>query len=665
MRRALLLLALALAFAAPGDAGAKEGVLTPVPCPAGCVTEPLAGQAVRSAVGSPDGRFLYVVHPQMIRTIATDAATGAFAAGAVRGCLGAGAGCTALGSAGATINRLVLSADGSRAYAATTDGLWILDRHPVTGELTPVGCLDPGDAPCSSTTDWPSTVAITADGVVVTIIHTSPPIDWLIETRVPTPGGLAVADCLDGAIIATGCQHLPVPTFPLDLATVADTLYVGGSIHDCPLQPCGIVHTAAVAADGGVALLPGASGCMASATGCDPDPALIGTVFSLGGNGTAVLLSSNAESHLIARAGDGSLGAELSCANVTPCGSVPGFAASTLAAGPRLWYGASGSLVSLVLTPAGAVRGDCVGSAPCRLLVGGAGAVVQSPSGGTVYAVGEPVVQRVLADRPPTCTPAPFAAWQATTATLDLHCSDPNGEALTAGIVTQPAGAGAAVAGLRLTYRAPATTGARAVVVDVSDGSNTVRLRQPIAVRKTPDLSLSIVGARAGRGRSGRVLYSVPFNAVQRMRVGLRSGTSPVVGELVRIDFPRGGRLLGEVQASGRAEIKAGLNRPGTMRVSVPSIPSVRRLIVEIALIPRIHVNRTSQGTIRGLVRAGLLPVAGRVELQRLVGSRWRTIGRTTLKQRGFTFSPASGRLRVRFVPRVGLGLAVATRTFR
>ena len=43
MRRVLMLLALALVV--PGSAGAKEGVLTPVPCPAGCVTEPLAGQA--------------------------------------------------------------------------------------------------------------------------------------------------------------------------------------------------------------------------------------------------------------------------------------------------------------------------------------------------------------------------------------------------------------------------------------------------------------------------------------------------------------------------------------------------------------------------------------------------------------------------------------------
>jgi hypothetical protein len=119
--------------------------------------------------------------------------------------------------------------------------------------------------------------------------------------------------------------------------------------------------------------------------------------------------------------------------------------------------------------------------------------------------------------------------------------------------------------------------------------------------------------------------------------------------------------VSGTTDDHGAATIRAKLYLPRAAVLRAPTIPGVKPLVVELSIIPTFTVTRGSDHKIRGLVRAGLQPMLGRVDLQRRRGSRWITIASARVRHR-FTFAPHRGTLRVRYVPRAGYGFASTTK---
>jgi hypothetical protein len=229
----------------------------------GCGTALRGPQEPGALVVSADGKQVYMRGYQGV-DVFDRAANGTLTqkAGAA-GCLTANAAgtCTADTTLVSSSTRIALSPDQKYLYVPVPDGVAILSRNLVTGDLTQVGKATAGTAAAANTA-----VAVAPDGASAYVAGA----DRLTSfTRDPSTGALTATGCVGSD---TGCVA-PRPR--------------SGSFTDVAVAPDGtvIATVQSGAADGSVMLLtrgangaltqrPGTNGCLAPDPACAPLPGL-------------------------------------------------------------------------------------------------------------------------------------------------------------------------------------------------------------------------------------------------------------------------------------------------------------------------------------------------------------------------------------------------------
>lgn len=257
---------------------------TPGSIQLGCLSETGSGGLCADGVAldgatalalSPDGENAYVASRRSgaIAVFDRDADTGLMSQKPLpSGCVGmATDGCSEGWMPG--VNGVVVSPDGAHVYAtAHTAGepafvdvgtVYILERDPGTGELTPVGCVRGGGTGCgaSARIRAVSGVAISPDGTSVYVASSGSGYSAIeVLDRNAATGGLSShvgpTGCIDDGSVA-GCTNAVGVNRPLDVAVAPD----GNNVYVASQGK----HAVAVfdrSADGGLTQKPGAAACV-------------------------------------------------------------------------------------------------------------------------------------------------------------------------------------------------------------------------------------------------------------------------------------------------------------------------------------------------------------------------------------------------------------------
>jgi sugar lactone lactonase YvrE len=470
----------------------------------------------RDLVITSDGRWAYLAaqnnNPRgAILLFQRDPASGALTQlPAAAGCISGdgssqdGAGTCQTNSNLSTPQGLTLSSDDRFLYAADYSNpyrLHVFSVNGSTGALTDIQCLaeDPAPSGCDTArvVGNSQSVAISPDGLHLyggefnhglSIFNRNPATGLL--TQKPAADGCVTDDGKDdtGAITCASGRNLE-GTYPFVLSPDGHTLYnpAGGD---------GGVSIFHVNADGTLAQLPGADGCITK-DGKDNNGALTCTVGRgvVGPYGAA--MSPDGANLYVSDFGDGTAG------GFAAFSLDPASGRATQIPGPAGCTTADGS--------SNAVPGVCTAG---RALGKGYGVTV-SPDGMSVYQAtdqfpgsGLAIFSRGFA---PTCTGTAAQARAGGSVTITLQCADANGESITRSIASGPGhGKLAAVSGDSVTYTpTPTYRGADSFTFTGSDGANTTA---PATVALTV----------TGRKFPGSALVTRTLTVDSRGRVKLR-----------------------------------------------------------------------------------------------------------------------------------------------
>ena len=616
---------------------------------AGCEQVGVA-TATADVVVSPDGRHVYAAGGPNIQGFARGVGGALTRLTAPGGCATVTdtSGCATTGYDTGDVTDLTMSTDGATLYAASTSGIVILSRDVVTGDLTPKGCMG------SAQNCTVLTPTVGASGLAVSPDDTSVysrSLNTVMAFERNTSTGLLtqISDSCRAESLMPRCGDdagLEGLSYQLAVSPDGATVYVpsadGVAVLERNPDTKRVVQSVPGPRGGCVTV----DGWSTEAGECeslgDAGPALANaSAVAVTPSGRHVVVSAAEGAVVFARdSADGTLQMTdcVSQEELEGCLHRPGVGGIGLSispsgdsvvlpsAGGYQWFALDDDAGTLAPMPGRQGCWSGTGQEGCLALPAYSGSFSQSawsPDGTSVYTAGGSLAH-LRVDRPPVCAPISASTTYDRAVTVPVACTDPNGDAVSAAIVSEPASGSASVGADGITYLpAPGVTGtitftyaATASGVTSAPAQASVTVASPVPLTGVPPSTppttppvappvTSPTGPSGGTPPATDTHVSIGIATSRVALTGLGRGkvvlscpateaSGPCRGQVklkTREKFPFGGRNNLALLAAKRYTIAAGASTSVRLSLGrkalllVQKRPAARRIWIQVSVL--------------------------------------------------------------------------------